>query len=71
MGPAASPVLSSLDQRLVAMPPSPDVPPSEGGAPGALYTSLRALGLVVLALMLLSILYAGWIAVANWGSISV
>lgn len=53
------------------MPPASDAPPPEVGAPGALYTTLRVLGLVVLALMLLAILYSGWIAIANWGSISV
>lgn len=52
------------------MPASSDAP-HEAGAFGTLFTALRALGLVVLALMLLSILYAGWIAVANWSSISV
>lgn len=35
------------------------------------YTSLRVLGFIVLALMLLSILYSGWIAIENWGSIRV
>lgn len=53
------------------MPVSSDAPTPETGAPGTLFTALRALGLVVLALMLASILYSAWIAVANWGSISV
>ncbi len=61
-----TPVSASL-----LMPASSDAPTHEGGAFGAVYTALRALGLVVLALMLVAILYAGWIAVANWGSISV
>lgn len=52
------------------MPASPDAPP-ESGAPGTLYTALRALGVVVLALMLVAILYSVWIALENWGSISV
>ena len=42
----------------------------EGPAP-ALYTALRGLGLVVLVLMLVSIVYAGWIALENWGVIGV
>ena len=53
------------------MPVSSDAPTHEGGAFGAVYTALRALGLVVLALMLLALLYSGWITVANWGHISV
>lgn len=48
-----------------------DAPPQETGFSGTLYTALRVLGLVVLALMLLSILYSGWIALENWGSIRV
>lgn len=36
-----------------------------------LHTALRILAIVVLALMLISIVYAGWIAVANWGTIRV
>lgn len=43
----------------------------EAGIPAALYTALRILGLVVLVLMLVSIVYAGWITIANWGSIKV
>ena len=35
------------------------------------YTALRILGIVVLVLMLVSIVYAGWISVSNWGAISV
>lgn len=53
------------------MPASSDATTPDAGAPGTLFTALRALGLVVLALMLVSILYSAWIAVANWGSISV
>lgn len=44
---------------------------ASSGTPAALYTALRVLGLVVLVLMLASIAYAGWIALENWGSISV
>lgn len=36
-----------------------------------LYTALRILGIVVLVLMLVSIVYSGWIAVSNWSAISV
>ena len=49
----------------------PTAPAGETGVPGTLYTALRVFGLVVLALMLLTILYSGWIALENWGSISV
>lgn len=53
------------------MTPTSGAPPQETGLPGTLYTALRVLGLVVLALMLVSILYSGWIAIENWGSIRV
>lgn len=36
-----------------------------------MYTALRILGIVVLLLMLVSIVYSGWIAIANWDAISV
>lgn len=48
-----------------------DAPRPEAGGPSTLYTALRILGFVVLALMLLSILYSGWITLENWGSIQV
>jgi hypothetical protein len=35
------------------------------------YTALRVFGWVVLALMLVSIAYAGWIVVQNWEAIGV
>lgn len=35
------------------------------------YNALRALGLVMLLLIVLSIVYAGWIAIVNWGDINV
>lgn len=38
---------------------------------GVFYNALRALGLVMLLLIMLSIVYAGWIAIVNWGDISV
>ncbi|HSK20928.1 MAG TPA: hypothetical protein VK912_17365 [Longimicrobiales bacterium] len=38
---------------------------------GVFYNALRGLGLVMLLLILLSIVYAGWIAIVNWGDISV
>ncbi len=46
------------------------MPPTETPTP-PLFTALRALGALVLVLMLASIGYAGWIALQNWGSISV
>ena len=45
--------------------------PPDGGPIGPLYTALRVFGIVVLALMVLSIVYSGWIALENWGTISV
>lgn len=51
------------------MPAGPAVPDEE--ASSRLYTALRVLGLVVLVLMLVSIVYSGWIALENWGSIGV
>jgi len=53
------------------MPSASDAPAPGAGAHGALYTALRVLGIVVLLLMLLAILYSGWIALENWGSIRV
>ena len=53
------------------MTPASDAPPQEAGLPGTLYTALRVFGLVVLTLMLVSILYSGWIAIENWGDIRV
>ena len=38
---------------------------------GVFFNALRALGLVMLLLIVLSIVYAGWIAIVNWGDISV
>jgi len=45
--------------------------PFEGGTASVLFTALRIFGLLVLALMLASILYSGWISLENWGTISV
>lgn len=54
------------------MPSSaPATPPGEGGKSGALFSALRIFGAVVLLLMLVSIVYSGWIAIVNWNSISV
>lgn len=53
------------------MPPTSPASPQEAGFSGTLYVALRVLGIVVLALMLLAILYSGWIAFANWGAIGV
>lgn len=50
-------------------PPGPAASEEDARAP--FYTALRAFGLVVLALMLVAITYAGWIAIENWGSIRV
>ena len=36
-----------------------------------LYASLRAFGLLVLALMLVTIAYSAWITVENWAAIGV
>lgn len=47
----------------------PSSTPAEKQAP--LYTALKILGIVVLVLMLVSIVYAGWISFINWGAISV
>jgi hypothetical protein len=33
------------------------------------YTALRVFGWVVLALMVLTVLYAGWLALTNWDAI--
>lgn len=38
---------------------------------GPFFTAVRGLGYVMLLLILLSIMYAGWIAIVNWGHISV
>lgn len=46
-------------------------PPPDGGTAAPLYAGMKVFGVVVLLLMLVSILYAGWIALANWGSIAV
>ena len=48
---------------------SPSAPPPK--AVSALYGALRALGYVMLLLILISILYSGWIAITNWGEIRV
>ena len=55
------------------MVPSPDATraPREDSTSGAAYTGLRLFGLLVLVLMLVSILYAGWISIENWSSIQV
>jgi hypothetical protein len=44
---------------------------TERESSSSLYAFLRAFGWVVLALMLASVLYAGWISVANWTGIHV
>lgn len=52
------------------MTSAPSAAPDEG-ATSPLYIGLRVFGLVVLLLMLVSIVYAGWISVANWSEIGV
>jgi len=56
----------------MSMQPSPagDAAPGNDRV-GVLYNALRALGLVTLLLMVLSIVYAGCISIVNWGDISV
>lgn len=55
-----------------ARPTPPSLPPAvDHGFARGLYTALRIFGLVVLALMLVAILYAGWISLENWSSIGV
>jgi hypothetical protein len=55
------------------MTPSTPAGPAEpsSGTSSALFTILRVLGFTVLALMLASIVYAGWITLENWGSVGV
>jgi hypothetical protein len=47
------------------------VPPAEGGTVALGYVALRIFGFVMLLLMLASIIYSGFIAIANWGEIRV
>lgn len=51
------------------MAESPDT--RGAGAPAALHTALRLVGLLVIALMLAAILYSGWISAVNWSEIGV
>jgi hypothetical protein len=44
---------------------------SDARSAGPSYAALRIFALVVLALMLISIVYSGWIAIENWGAIRV
>lgn len=53
------------------MSPTSDASTQEAGFSGTLYKALRVFGIVVLALMLVAILYSGWIAFLNWGAIRV
>lgn len=46
-------------------------PSSDAGLHDAVFQALRVLGLVVLVLMLVSVLYSGWIALENWNTIQV
>ncbi len=46
-------------------------PSSERETSDPFYAALRIFGFVVLALMLVSIAYSGWIALVNWGDIGV
>ena len=47
------------------------LPPADDGTVAAGYTALRVFGFLMLLLMLVSIVYACWIALANWGEIRV
>lgn len=48
-------------------------PPGDqsGGTEARFHLLLRGLGFLMLLLMLASIIYSIWIALANWGAISV
>lgn len=49
----------------------PTATPSSPLSSSPLFTALRILGLIVLALMVVTVAYAGWIAIDNWGTIRV
>ncbi|HUF10109.1 MAG TPA: hypothetical protein VMO47_12355 [Rhodothermales bacterium] len=49
----------------------PESAESDPGSASVLFAALRILGFVALVLMLASIIYAGWIALDNWGDIRV
>lgn len=57
--------MSPMKESLV----TPREPPVETSS--ALFKVLRVFGFVALALMFSAIVYAGWIAIENWGSIRV
>lgn len=44
---------------------------SATGGSSAVYTILRLVGFLALALMIATIVYAGWIAIENWTTIRV
>jgi hypothetical protein len=46
-------------------------PPADDGTVALGYRALRIFGFVMLLLMLASIIYSSWIALANWGDIRV
>ena len=52
-----------------SMAESSDTPGA--GAPATLHTVLRLVGLLVIALMLVAIVYSGWISAVNWSEIGV
>lgn len=68
---SARPLPSALTSQSMTTSTPPGPAASEEDARAPFYTALRAFGLVVLALMLVAITYAGWIAIENWGSIRV
>ena len=47
------------------------LPPAEDGTVAFGYSAVRIFGFVILLLMLAGIVYASWIALANWGEIRV
>ena len=55
-------------------PPADVMPtetPSSPASSSPVFVALRILGVVVLTLMVVTIVYAGWIAIDNWGTIRV
>lgn len=49
----------------------PTETPSSPASSSPVFVALRILGVVVLTLMVVTIVYAGWIAIDNWGTIRV
>lgn len=66
-----SPIMSPARHGMSMQSPSTGHAGSGKDSVGVFYNALRALGLVMLLLIVLSIVYAGWIAAVNWGDINV